>query len=51
MVDIGRDLWRPSCLILPTKQDHSEADVQDYVQTAFEYLRYAPKHSLAEQGS
>lgn len=51
MFDIGRDLWRPPCSILPTKQDHSEVDVQDYVHIAFEYLRYAPEHSLAEQGS
>lgn len=51
MVNTGRDFWRSSCWILQTKQDHSEADAKEYVQTAFEYLRYAPEHFLAEQGS
>lgn len=51
VVDTGRDLWKSSCSILLTKQDHSEADAKDYVQTAFEYLKYAPEHFLAEQGS
>lgn len=49
MADTGRDLWRSSCSVLLTKQDHSEADAKDYDQMASEYLKYAPEHFLAEQ--
>lgn len=49
MADTGRDLWRSSCSVLLTKQDHSEADAKDYDQMALEYLKYAPEHFLAEQ--
>ena len=36
MVEVGRDLWRSSCLIPLLKQGHLEQIAHDHVQMALE---------------
>ena len=47
MVEVGRDLWRSSCPILPAQAGPSRASCQDRVQIAFEYLQGWRLHTIS----
>ena len=49
MVEVGRDLWRSSCLAPLLKQGHLELVAQDHVQMVFEYLQGGRLHNPSGQ--
>lgn len=49
MVEMGRELWRRSCLTPLLKQGHPEPVAQEHVQMVFENIQRGILHNMTGQ--